>query len=39
MHARGAERWGARVLSLRAATILLVVALIPYVLLAAALRP
>jgi hypothetical protein len=39
MHSRGAERWGARVLSFRAATILLVVALVPYVLLAAALRP
>jgi hypothetical protein len=39
MRSRGAERWGARVLSLRAATILLVVALIPYVLLAAAFRP
>ena len=38
MHSRGAERWSARMLSLRAATILLVVALIPYVLLAAAFR-
>jgi hypothetical protein len=37
MRSRGAERWSARVLSLRAASVLLVVALVPYVLIVAAL--
>jgi len=36
MRSRGAERWSARVLSLRAASALLVVALVPYVLIVAA---
>jgi hypothetical protein len=36
MHSRGAARWGARVLSLRAAATLLVVALIPYALIVGA---